>query len=114
MVPGYVRFIKKKRMCGQPRSNTVNQLLHLINEYMRSIYTRDIYTCRLTWLKLRLKMLKLHKRNGYVEDETVKVLVSKELRTSQSLLGYRSMWQHICLKYKLNVKRLVSFPKYCK
>lgn len=58
------------------------------------------------WLKLRIKSLRL-RRHGvqYADDDTVKVVIAKELRTSQQLLGYRSMWKHIINKYGLKVKR---------
>ena len=42
----------------------------------------------------------------YVEDETVKGLVSKELRISQSLLGYRSMWRHIMFKVQAECEQV--------
>ena len=41
----------------------------------------------------------------YVDDETVKAVISREIRTSHQLLGYRAMWKHISQKYNLNVKR---------
>ena len=67
--------------------------------------------CSLIWLKLRIKSLGLKKRNAYVGDSTVKVVIAKELGTSHQLCGYHAMWRHISQKYKLDVKRFFIFSE---
>ena len=65
----------------------------------------------LIWLKLRMKNLGLRRRGAgasYADDDTVKAIIIKKLRTSNQLYGYRAMWRHICQKYKIKVKRYVN------
>lgn len=46
--------------------------------------------------------------HNYADNETVKAIIIKELRTSHQLIGYRATWRRICQKYKVNVKRYVN------
>ena len=65
----------------------------------------SVKNCSLIWLKLKIKSLRLSRRTGYADEDTVKAVIIKELKTSGQLLGYRAMWRHVCKKYRLNVKR---------
>ena len=60
----------------------------------------------LSWLKLRIKYLGPKRHGRYASNDTVKTVIARELCTSPQLFGYRAMWRHISLKYKLHVKRL--------
>ncbi|XP_019857926.1 PREDICTED: uncharacterized protein LOC109586196 [Amphimedon queenslandica] len=87
----------------------------LIKEYFKSERTYMLILQRLKevhgvkrsliWLKLRLKYLGLKRRGGYASDDTVRSAIARELRSSPQLFGYRAMWRHISIKYKLHVKR---------
>ena len=63
------------------------------------------YLCSLTWLKLQLKRMSLRRRISDPDLTTVNAIIKKELRTSNSLKGYRAMWRHICSKYRISIKR---------
>ena len=62
----------------------------------------------MTWLKLYLKKMNLRRRVPDPDYNTIKAIIVRELRTSNNLKGYRSMWSHICKKYNLIVKRYVT------
>ena len=48
----------------------------------------------LSWLKLRLKKLNFKQRVLDPGYSTVQAVIRRELRTSNQLWGYRSMWNH--------------------
>lgn len=59
----------------------------------------------LTWLKAQLKKLGLKKRRPDADIETVKTVVRKLLRTSESLKGYRFIWKVLRDRYQIFVRR---------
>ena len=58
----------------------------------------------MSWLKLTLKGLGLKRRGN---TNTVKVIVTKLLRSSHNLRGYRSVWKYIRDSYKMVVRRYI-------
>ena len=57
----------------------------------------SVKNCSLIWLKLKIKSLRLSRRTGYADEDTV---IIKELKTSGQL---RAMWRHVCKKYRLKM-----------
>ena len=55
----------------------------------------------LTWLKTQLKKLGLKKRRPDADIETVKTVVRKLLRTSESLKGYSFIWKVLRDRYQI-------------
>ena len=60
----------------------------------------------MSWLKMKVKTLKLRRRGAAESDlSTIRLILSRELKCSHQLKGYRSMWHHIRKKYSVIVKR---------
>ena len=62
----------------------------------------------LPWLKLKLKKLGLKKRKPDVDIGTVRTVITKILRTSESCRGYRAIWKVLRDRYKVIVRRYVQ------
>ena len=66
--------------------------IYIIYIYIYNVYI-DVTFKGMSWLKLTLKRLGLKRRAPDANINTAKVIVTKFLRSSHNLRGYRSVWK---------------------